>query len=99
MKDGTRYDQIPPLVPTQQEKISQTIIDLGVEVDTHQDADAFVRTYTFNDAQLEAFVTSLTEAHKRETEEMLREICNQIESYGDRLIINAVAKKFNIEVK
>jgi predicted metal-dependent phosphoesterase TrpH len=34
----------------------EAIIELGVEVDTHQDGDAFIRTFTFNDAQLEAFL-------------------------------------------
>ena len=36
----------------------EAIIDLGVEVDTHQDGDAFIRTFTFNEAQLQAFLTT-----------------------------------------
>jgi hypothetical protein len=34
----------------------EAIIDLGVEVDTHQDGDVFIRTFTFNEAQLQAFL-------------------------------------------
>lgn len=49
-----------------QEEVAQLIIDLGVEVDTHQDADAFVRTYTFNDAQLEAFMSTYGNARELE---------------------------------
>jgi len=39
--------------------IVEAVIDLGVEIDTHQDGDAFVRTFTFNDAQLEAYTDEI----------------------------------------
>lgn len=41
---------------TKPQSVEEQIIDLGVEVDTHRDGDAFVTTYTFNNAQLQAFV-------------------------------------------
>lgn len=53
------------------EEIANTLIDLGVEIDTHQDGDAFIRTYTFNDAQLEALLTTALEQQAREDVERI----------------------------
>ena len=48
------------------EKYTEAIIDVGAEIDTHRDGDAFIRTFTFNDAQIEALLTTaIEEAEKR----------------------------------
>jgi hypothetical protein len=49
----------------------EAIIDLGVEVDTHQDGDVFIRTFTFNEAQLQAFLDQHS-AHLVERLESMR---------------------------
>ncbi len=49
----------------------EVIMDLGVEVDTHQDGDARIRTFTFNEVQLQAFLDTHS-AHLVERIESLR---------------------------
>ena len=56
----------------------EAIIDLGVEVDTHQDGDVFIRTFTFNEAQLQAFLDQHS-AHLVERIEGLMEQLADIE--------------------
>lgn len=58
------------------EEIPKLIIDLGVEVATHQDADAFIRTYTFNDAQLEAFSSTIAQQQVQEAVRIVDEVRN-----------------------
>lgn len=68
------------------ENIAQQLIDIGVEIDTHQDGDAFVRTFTFNDAQLEAL---LDQELQKAREEERKRIANLVvehsytNDYGD----------------
>ena len=53
---------------TELERIKKLVIDVAAEVDTHQDGDAFIRTYSFNEVQLQVFAQTYA---KHEVEKAL----------------------------
>lgn len=55
------------------EQYAQAIIDVGAEVDSHIDGDARIQTFTFNEAQLVAFVELVARAERAKVVEWLEE--------------------------
>ena len=56
---------------TELERIKKLVIDVAAEVDTHQDGDAFIRTYSFNEVQLQVFAQTYA---KQEVEKVFEEM-------------------------
>jgi hypothetical protein len=56
-----------------EEKWKEYIIELGIELDSYQDGDARVTTFTFNGAQLQAFVDMVTHAIEKKHVEAIQE--------------------------
>ena len=52
-------------------KWKEHIIELGIELDSYQDGDARITTFTFNEAQLQAFVDMVTHTHSAHLVERL----------------------------